>query len=179
MTIRAGHGRRNQRAEIPPLGRVCVCIPCKLDPDVGLWAAMQPGCCCFFYCHTTASFCPPAARPGRIRPISQPPCSQTWQQTLPERGRHGGGPGSVRIKEFQLRQSRGLQSIGCVARCDLSNPGVCVSIPPLSSPRSFHFCLFVLPEAWNVMDVNSLLAGVIYSQPWEHATRYDSDLFAL
>lgn len=43
MTIRAGFGSGNQRAEIPPWQRrvKSECVLSKLDPDVGVCAAMH------------------------------------------------------------------------------------------------------------------------------------------
>ena len=71
------------------------CAPSKLDPDVEVCAAIGC-CCCCRCCHTTGSFCQPASHSASqqlaSQPISQPPCLQTWQETLPVRAWDRGPP---------------------------------------------------------------------------------------
>lgn len=101
----------------------------KLDPDVG---GRLSRCC------TAVSFC-------------QPPCSLTWQETLPVRGQHSGPALNKRIQELQTTS-------------DLIHVRLTLCHRHSLSSLIHQFALLRigwLVEAGIIVDVNCLLAGVI------------------
>lgn len=162
MTIRAGHGSGNQRAEIP-LGRVRPGWVCSQQTGSRCRVLRcHTGCCC----HTTGSFCQPvghsASQPANLHAHKHDRRLSWWEPGI---------EAPLQIKEFQLAaltepRAAVYRFFAC---CDLSNPRF-VSLSPLCLPSSFSLCLFLpaVHEGWlveatkRVMGVNRLLAGVIH-----------------
>lgn len=101
------------------------CAPSKLNPDVGVCAAM--GCCrCCCHSHTTGSFCQPASQSLNLHACKHDRRLSRWEP---------GTEAPLQIKEFQLAaftepRAAKYHFFAC---CDLSNPRF-VSLSPLCLP---------------------------------------------
>lgn len=140
------------------------CARSKLDPDVGLCAAIQAAAAAAAATQQALSASQPAGRP-LSQPISQPPCSQTWQETLLVRAWDRGPAPNKRI----LTQSQSIISLHAVIYLTL---GLCL-YPLFVFTRPLVCYSSLAPCSWaswwrrnDVMDANRLLAGVMLLADW-------------